>query len=119
MKTLHENLEDYLAYARSINQSPIHLRIVRYNVLRLLRWLDATHGVTHACRITDATCVMTSQGCRDSWEVASAVIISIDCAKSQAVWAWPKSSADKQQEGAVSVEATCDFYIIINVRGIL
>lgn len=52
MKTLHENLEDYLNYARSINRSPVHLRILRYNVLRLLRWLEASHGVTQACRIT-------------------------------------------------------------------
>lgn len=52
MKTLHEKLEEYLAYARSINQSPVHLRIVSYNVLRLLRWLEATHGVIHPGRIT-------------------------------------------------------------------
>ena len=51
MKTLNQNLDEYLAYARSINQSPVHLRIVRYNVLRLLRWLENTHGVTQACRI--------------------------------------------------------------------
>jgi site-specific recombinase XerD len=48
MTTLRQQMDDYLAYARSLRRSPVHLRMLRYSVLRTLRWLDERHGVTKA-----------------------------------------------------------------------
>lgn len=52
MKTLIERLGDYLRHAESRNQSPVHLRCLRYNVLRTLRWWEESHGVIHAEQLT-------------------------------------------------------------------
>ena len=51
MKTLFERLEAYLAHLESRQQSPVHRRILRFNILRTLRWLESTHGVVHAEQI--------------------------------------------------------------------
>ena len=48
MTTLRQQLDDYLAYARSLRRSPVHLRMLRYSVLRTLQWLEERHGVTRA-----------------------------------------------------------------------
>jgi site-specific recombinase XerD len=48
MSTLRQQLDDYLAYARSLRRSPVHLRMLRYAVLRTLRWLDERYGVAKA-----------------------------------------------------------------------
>jgi integrase/recombinase XerD len=46
MKTLAQHLDDYLAHARTANQSPVHLRMVGFGERRFLRWLDAAYGVS-------------------------------------------------------------------------
>lgn len=48
MTTLRQQLDDYLAYARSLRRSPVHLRMLRYSVLRTLLWLEEHQGVTKA-----------------------------------------------------------------------
>lgn len=48
MTTLRLQLDEYLAYARSLRRSPVHLRMLRYSVLRTLLWLEERHGVTAA-----------------------------------------------------------------------
>lgn len=48
MKTLQDRLADYIRGAEARNQSPVHLRCLRFNVLRTLRWLEECHGVTRA-----------------------------------------------------------------------
>ena len=52
MKTLHERLDAYLLHAESRHQSPVHLRGLRFNVLRTLRWLEENHGVVRAEQLT-------------------------------------------------------------------
>lgn len=52
MKTLLDRLGDYLRHAESRNQSPVHMRCLRYNVQRTLRWLEETHGVVRAEQLT-------------------------------------------------------------------
>ena len=52
MKTLLERLDDYLAHAESLLQSPVHRRVFRFNILRTLRWLEDTHGVVRAEQLT-------------------------------------------------------------------
>ena len=51
--TLTQRLDAYLEYSHSINQSPIHRRILRFAVLRTLRWLGETHGISRAEQVTD------------------------------------------------------------------
>lgn len=52
MKTLSQRLDDYLAHAGTANQSPVHLRNVGFGVRRLLRWLEESHALTTAERLT-------------------------------------------------------------------
>jgi site-specific recombinase XerD len=52
MKTLSQHLDDYLIHARTANQSPVHLRVVGFGVRRFLRWLEESHAITTAERLT-------------------------------------------------------------------
>jgi len=46
MTMLRQQLDEYLAYARSLGRSPVRMRVFRYSVLRTLRWLAGRHSVT-------------------------------------------------------------------------
>jgi integrase/recombinase XerD len=50
--TLTQRLDAYLSHARAINQSPVHIRQLRFNVLRTFRWLESTHQVICAEQLT-------------------------------------------------------------------
>ncbi|MFA5057638.1 MAG: tyrosine-type recombinase/integrase [Opitutaceae bacterium] len=52
MKTLPQHLDDYLAHARTANQSKVHLRGLGFCIRRLLRWLEEAYAITTAERLT-------------------------------------------------------------------
>ncbi len=52
MKPFRQHLDDYLAYARTANQSPVHLHQVEFVQLRMLRWLQEQHGVAAPEKLT-------------------------------------------------------------------
>lgn len=52
MKTLIQHLDEYLEYAQSLGQSPVHLRVFRFNVLRLISWLAKNHSVKSADQLS-------------------------------------------------------------------
>jgi len=52
MKSLLNHLDAYLAHAEAIQQSPVHRRVFRFNVLRTLRWLETTYAVVDPGRLT-------------------------------------------------------------------
>lgn len=50
--TLSRRLDAYLVHATALNQSAVHVRQVRFSVLRTLRWLETTYQITRAEQLT-------------------------------------------------------------------
>lgn len=52
MTTLAAQLDAYIARMESIQQSPVHLRGLRFTVRRTLRWLEGNRGITQPNQLT-------------------------------------------------------------------